>query len=162
MAWAQPNYRHLALGVGFAGIAGGLAIGAARFPTDAGYSVMGTSAFPFAVALFLGVISAGMVLQALTGGLRNLDEPDGSAPATREARAGVGWVSAAVLLDALLIERLGFVLAASLLFVLCARGFGSRKWTQNFVVALAISLPVYWGFANGLGVSLPRLLNHWI
>ncbi|SOY61672.1 Tripartite tricarboxylate transporter TctB family [Cupriavidus taiwanensis] len=137
-------------------------MGAARFPADSGYSVMGTSVFPFAVALFLGVVSAGIVLQALTGGLRNLDEPEGSEPATRDARAGAAWVSAAVLLDALLIERVGFVLAASLLFVLCARGFGSGMWLRNCVVALAISLPVYWGFANGLGISLPRLFNHWI
>lgn len=149
----------LAIGASLGCIALGLAVGASRFPADAGFSVMGPSVVPFAIATFAGILSIGLLLQAVTGGFRNLSV---DAYASGGSRWGVAWVSAGLLLNAILIDRIGFVLAGTLLFAIAARGFGSRRWITNIVVAASVALPVYWAFGIGLGVSLPRLFNQWI
>jgi len=147
------------IGASLGCIALGLAVGASRFPVDAGFSVMGPSVVPFAIATFAGMLSIGLLLQAMTGGFRNLSV---DAPVPSGSRFGVAWVSAGLVLNAILIDRIGFVLAGTLLFALAARGFGSRQWATNVLVAASVALPVYWAFGIGLGVSLPRLINQWI
>ena len=149
----------LAIGASLGCIALGLAVGAARFPADAGFSVMGPSIVPFAIAAFAGILSVGLLLQAVTGGFRNLSV---DAYASGGPRWGVAWVSVGLVLNAILIDRIGFILAGTLLFALAARGFGSRGWITNILVAASVALPVYWAFGIGLGVSLPRLFNQWI
>jgi len=63
---------------------------------------------------------------------------------------------------AVLINLIGFVLAAGLLFACSARGFGSRRPVKDLAIGIALTLPIYWLFNAGLGVSLPPLVNAWI
>lgn len=132
-------------------------------PVDKGYTVVGTRAFPFGVALLMGAVGLGLVTQALTGGFRLLgNEPEPvEATLARQRVQAVLWVSAGLLVDALLMERVGFVLASTVLFALAARGFGSKRWSCNVVVGLLLSWPIYLGFTMGLGLSLPGLLKPW-
>ncbi|MEK1835874.1 MAG: tripartite tricarboxylate transporter TctB family protein, partial [Pseudomonas sp.] len=77
-------------------------------------------------------------------------------------KAGATWVTAGLVGVALLITYIGFVLAAALLFACSARGFGSRSPLRDLAIGIALTLPIYWLFTAGLGVSLPPLVNAWI
>jgi putative tricarboxylic transport membrane protein len=159
----EPTIRvrpvELAAPLFVAAVGGILAWGASRFPVDKGYSILGPQVFPYAVALFLLVLGASLGYQALTGGSRSVAEP--AAPSAA-ARMGAAWVTGGLVAMSVLIVHLGFVLSAALLFALSARGFGSRHPLRDVAIGVALTLPVYWIFTSGLGVSLPALVNAWI
>jgi putative tricarboxylic transport membrane protein len=67
----------------------------------------------------------------------------------------LGWISAGLLLEAALLERIGFPLAAALLFVMTARGFGSTTLLRDAAIGLALALLAWFGFTHGLGLTLP-------
>ncbi len=136
-----------------------LAWGASRLPVDKGYSILGPQVFPYGVAVFLLVVAAGLGYQALTGGFRDVNATE--APAA-SARAGAAWVTGGLLVMAALITHLGFVFSATLLFGFAARGFGSRHPLRDLAIGLALTLPIFWIFTIGLGVSLPSLVNLWL
>ena len=153
----------LAIGVGVIVIAAVLAFGAFRFPPEMGFVILGAHVYPYAVAAFLGVVGAFLSAQALTGGFRELaDHSDESAKALPGGKLGAAWVTAGLVGVAVLINLIGFVLAAGLLFACSARGFGSRRPVRDLAIGIALTLPIYWLFNAGLGVSLPPLINAWI
>jgi putative tricarboxylic transport membrane protein len=55
----------------------------------------------------------------------------------------------------LLIEILGFIFASTILFVMVARGFNSRRWGLNIVTGLVLGSAVLAMFNYGLGLTLP-------
>ncbi|WP_223596717.1 tripartite tricarboxylate transporter TctB family protein [Pseudomonas sp. A-R-19] len=153
----------LAVSAGLVLISAVLAYGAFRFPPERGYVILAAYVYPYAVAAFVGVVGLLLSYQAVTSGFRNLaDHDDEAAKALPGGKAGVAWVTVGLLGVALLIELIGFVLAAGLLFALSARGFGSRRPVQDLAIGIALTLPIYWLFNAGLGVSLPSLVNMWI
>ena len=150
----------LAVGISIVAISAVLAVGASRFPAEMGFVIMSAYVYPYAVALFLGAVGLLLSYQALTGGLRNLAaDSDQTEPG---GKLGAAWVTGGLLGVALLIELIGFVLAAGLLFACAARGFGSRRPLRDLAIGIALTLPIYWLFNAGLGVSLPPLVNAWI
>ena len=153
----------LAIGVGVIAISAVLAVGAFRFPPEMGFVILGAHVYPYAVAVFLGVVGLLLCYQAVTGGFRELaDHDDESAQALPGGKAGAAWVTAGLVGVAVLINLIGFVLAAGLLFACSARGFGSRRPVKDLAIGIALTLPIYWLFNAGLGVSLPPLVNAWI
>jgi len=91
--------------------------------------------------------------QALTGGWRNV-------PADEDGHAAPDWmafalISAGIVLHMVLIGWAGFILASALLFVLIARGFGSRRPVRDLVIAIVLSTVVFFLFTQALGLSLP-------
>jgi putative tricarboxylic transport membrane protein len=153
----------LAIGIGVMAISAVLAFGAYRFPPEMGFVILGAHVYPYAVAVFLGAVGLFLSYQAITGGFRELaDDTDGTAGVIPGGKAGAAWVTAGLLGVALLINFIGFVLAAALLFACSARGFGSRRPVRDLAIGMALTLPIYWLFNAGLGVSLPPLVNAWI
>ena len=85
---------------------------------------------------------------------------------------GFLWVSAGILSTAMLITRIGFVLACGLCFMLAVRGFKSAQgrvdrspltWLVDLLIGMAIAAPVYWMFGKLLAISLPGLTDSgWI
>ena len=118
-----------------------------------GYSQIGPRLFPYVIGTGLSLCGAWLGWQALTGGWRNvpLDEGEHAAP---DWMAFV-LISAGVLLHMVLIGWAGFILASSLLFVLIARGFGSRRPVRDLAIALVLSTIVFFLFTQALGLSLP-------
>ncbi|MBV4462893.1 putative tricarboxylic transport membrane protein [Pseudomonas sp. F-14 TE3623] len=152
----------LAIGLGVVAISAVLAFGASRFPAEMGFVIMAAYVYPYAVAAFLGIVGLLMCYQALTGGFRNLADDHQTTQAQPGGKLGATWVTAGLVGVALLITYIGFVLAASLLFACSARGFGSRSPVRDLAIGIALTLPIYWLFTAGLGVSLPPLVNAWI
>ncbi|MFG3558610.1 tripartite tricarboxylate transporter TctB family protein [Micromonospora sp. NPDC047557] len=61
----------------------------------------------------------------------------------------------AFLVNAVLIDPLGWVISGTLLFWGSAFALGSRHHVRNLLIAVALSLITFYTFAIGLGVSLP-------
>lgn len=153
----------LAVGASLIAIGTVLALGASRFPAEKGFAILGSHVYPYAVAMFLAIVGVLMSFQAVTGGLRNFAcDSDKMVKALPGGKIGAAWVSAGLAGVALLITHIGFVLAAALLFAGSARGFGSCRPARDLAIGIALTLPVYWLFTTGLGVSLPPLVNAWI
>lgn len=134
-------------------------------PSEAGYSGVGPNFFPWVVAVILLVCGAGLVWQGQTTGWLHREEPEGAAQGDWRAFA---WVSAGILLNALLITTIGFILSCTLCFVLAVRGFhasqgrvehSAKSWLRDALIGLAIAAPVYWMFGKLLAINLPGLTN---
>lgn len=134
----------LALGIAFAA-------GAWLLPEAPGYARIGPRHFPALVAAGLVITGALLLFEALATGYRNLPE---------EARGAYDWpaflwVTGGLLAHMALIAGIGFVLAATLLFVCVARGFGSRRPGRDLLVALSLNAVVYFLFTRVLTLGLP-------
>ncbi|MGX7672858.1 tripartite tricarboxylate transporter TctB family protein [Plantactinospora sp. DSM 117369] len=84
----------------------------------------------------------------------------GAAERDAEPAAAVRWLppvllSAALLGYVLLLDPAGFVLASAVFFVACARILGSRHWLRDVAVAVPLAVGVYYGFTQGLDITLP-------
>ena len=150
----------LAIGIGLIALSAVLAVGAFRFPPEMGFVILPAYVYPWVVAGFLGAVGVLLSYQAVSGGFRELDNQQ--AHTVAGGKAGAAWVTAGLIGVAVLINVIGFVLAAGLLFACSARGFGSRHPLRDLAIGMALTLPIYWLFNAGLGVSLPPLVNAWI
>ena len=145
-------------------VAAGMAWGASHIPGDAGYGGVGPAFVPWMCAVVLAVCGAWLIWEAKTGGYRHAGDPGGSR--TLDVGPFV-WVSAGMLLNAGLIEHLGFILSCGLCYVLAVQGLrraagqqhtlSGKGLLKDALVGLAISGPVYWAFTQFLAINLPGL-----
>ncbi len=120
------------------------------------YARVGPRFFPLLVSFGLLLCGALLSVQALRGQAALPEEAeDVDADAPSDWRA-VAWLCAALLLDVLLIRRLGFVLASTALFWLAAVGFGSRQHLRTVLIGFILALLVYLAFTQLLDLTLPQ------
>lgn len=147
-------------------VAVGMAFGALRIPGNAGYGGVGPNFLPWVCAAVLGACGVWLVWEARTGGFRQAADPGGA------ARAQLGpfaWVSAGLLLNAALIEQVGFIFGCTLCYALAVQGLrraagqsgllSPRVLAVDLFTGLAISAPVFWLFTQFLAINLPGLTN---
>lgn len=145
-------------------VAAGMAWGASHITGDAGYGGVGPAFVPWLCAAVLAVCGLWLVWEAQTGGYRHAADPGGA------AKANVGafvWVSAGMLLNAGLIEHLGFVISCTLCYVLAVQGLRRaaqllhtltpQTLLKDAAVGLLIAAPVFWTFTQFLAINLPGL-----
>ena len=157
------NKGFMAIGGGVLLLAALLAIGAAGIPSDAGYAGAGPNFLPWLVSALLAVLGVVLMLSAWRASDRQLVAPPDFPPRWR----AMGWVSLGLLLNAALIEHVGFIPSCALLFALAARGFrigadqvpSVRTGVRDFFIGAAVSAPVFWMFTKLLGVNLPSLVR---
>lgn len=162
MRGASPALLHGLIGAGVLAIAAVMAAGAVQISSEAGYSGIGPNFLPWAVAAALGATGVWLLWEALTGGFRNAEEASGAAHGDW---VGFAWASAGLLANALLITRIGFILACTVCFVLAARGLRLSEGRpaslpvmgRDALVGLAIAAPTYWLFTKLLAINLPGL-----
>jgi putative tricarboxylic transport membrane protein len=118
-----------------------------------GYAQIGPRLFPYIVGTGLALCGAVLGWQAIFGGWRNvpLDQEGHDAPDWM----AFGIISAGIVLHMIIIGWAGFILAGALLFVLVARGFGSRAPVRDAVIAVLLTVIVYFVFTQALGLKLP-------
>ncbi|WP_338416343.1 tripartite tricarboxylate transporter TctB family protein [uncultured Sphaerotilus sp.] len=160
---AESRRHQTWLGAGVVVLALGLAWGAISISSEAGYAGVGPNFLPWVVSVLLGLCGLWLIWEARTGGFRDMEETDG---ADRGHWPGFAWVTAGIVLNAVLITKIGFILSCALCFVLAVRGFKSsegrldlrlRAWITDALIGMAISAPVYWMFTKALAISLPGL-----
>lgn len=116
------------------------------------YAQVGPRAVPYGVAAGLVLIGVGLVVVALRGGWSSEMEEVVQAPPT--AWRALAYLAAGLIANVALIEWLGFVLAATVQFVLVSAAFGSRALLRDVAIGLAVTLSAYLFFARVLGVSI--------
>jgi putative tricarboxylic transport membrane protein len=149
------------IGGGVLMLAAVLGFGMGNIPADAGFAGITPRFYPTVITGLLAFLGVCLIWQSRRGGKNQAEDPADSVIPAPNWQAAI-WVIAALLLSAFLIEKIGFVLSSTLLFVLSARGFGSRRYLRNMLLGLAICLPIFWLFTLVLTVSLPKLVNAWL
>jgi putative tricarboxylic transport membrane protein len=119
-----------------------------------GYTAIGPAFFPTIVGI--GLLGLGAVFLVRT--TVRPDETLGRQAAREEA--ATHWPTVTVALAVLVIyafalEALGYVVATVIFFVVMARVLGSRHTVRDAAIAVALSLLLYLGFTQVLGIRLP-------
>jgi putative tricarboxylic transport membrane protein len=85
--------------------------------------------------------------------------PEGTEPGDQFVPADfktMSLVVAGIAGHVILLEKLGFVIAATVSFYLVAYAFGARKIVKDLAIALAFSIITYFAFTEGLNIRLPQ------
>jgi putative tricarboxylic transport membrane protein len=152
MSTPRP-WGQIAVSIGVLVLGALVLAGAWELPAGGGYAQVGPGVMPRVVAGGLLVLGAMLLREALTTGYYGVDEEaEVHLPMDWKSFA---WVSAGIIVYGLLVERAGFLIASTILFMAVARGFTSRRWLSNAAVGLAIAAFIFAVFNYGLGLQLP-------
>jgi putative tricarboxylic transport membrane protein len=125
------------------------------------YAKVGPTVFPWIVAGALIVLGVLFAIQAWRRGHSPSPGPipGQGYPATPPAPASdwraLAVISAALLLQVVLLRTAGFIVTAVILFMAVTYAFGSRQYLRNLVIAILLAVLVYVGFTRGLHLQLP-------
>ncbi|HEU4945823.1 MAG TPA: tripartite tricarboxylate transporter TctB family protein [Kribbella sp.] len=116
---------------------------------------IGPRPVPIILGALLLVVAAVYALDVARGG-----EGEADAGEDVDLSSPIDWRTVLLLItafvvNAVLIEPLGWVISGSLLFWGAAFALGNRHYVRNLVIAVALSLITFYAFAIGLGVNLP-------
>ena len=142
------------LGVGlFVVLLGLLTLYAAwAIPDSPLYAQVGARAVPYLVGAILVVLGAALSFVALRGGWSGENEEAMAAPPTNWR--ALGLLGAGLLVQIALIDWLGFVMAATIRYVLVGAAFGSRHPLRDLAIGIVVTLGAFLGFSRLLGVNI--------
>jgi putative tricarboxylic transport membrane protein len=118
-------------------------------PVSPMYAQVGPTVFPYITTAGLTVFAIVLLAQSVRGGWQHDDEKE--VPVDWKA---VACVAAGLIANVSLISPLGFSAASTIMFVLVAYGFGSRRPLRDAGIGLVLALAAYFGFAKALGVNI--------
>jgi putative tricarboxylic transport membrane protein len=125
---------------------------ASVIPVSPLYAQVGPKVIPYVVAAALTLLGLFLVASALSGGWSHrIAEVAEAGPPNRRA---LGLMAAGLAANLLLIGPLGFSIAASAQFVLVSAAFGSRSAARDLLIALPLTLAVWFLFVQALGVNI--------
>lgn len=113
------------------------------------HAAIGPRLFPMLIAIGLLIVGALVMREALFGHIPHekrgieLDWP------------AMGLIAAALIAQLLLLEWIGWIPAAALLFVMAAWAFGSRRPAVDLGIGLVLAALAFGIFNYGLGLGLP-------
>ncbi|PDP88044.1 hypothetical protein CQJ94_07885 [Glycomyces fuscus] len=155
------------------GVAGFIAVQTAAMPVPPGTEPPGPRFFPTLVAIFMGATGVALAVQVLLRPARPAAAPtagespdaaadgtDASAPAGEQEPVRFDWrclgiVVASLAAFILLLQPVGWLLSAALLFFGVAYALGSRRFLFDAVLSLVFSSVIQLAFVAGLGLNLP-------
>jgi putative tricarboxylic transport membrane protein len=113
---------------------------------------IGPRLFPYIIGAGLTICGGVLGWEAVSGGWRHVP--------LDQAHDAPDWVaflviSAGIIVQMALIGWGGFIIASALLFVLIARGFGSKKPVRDIIIGVVLCTVVFFVFTLGLGLKLP-------
>jgi putative tricarboxylic transport membrane protein len=116
---------------------------------------IGPKPVPILLGILLLVVAAIYAIDVARGGA---GEPEAGEDV--DLSSPIDWrtvllLIGAFLVNAVLIDRLGWVISGTLLFWGSAFALGNRHYVRNLLIAVALSLITFYTFAIGLGVNLP-------
>lgn len=118
---------------------------------------VGPRVIPTIVGGGLVLIGVWYAISVLRGSATEIEaESEDVDPTLPADWATIGGIGVSLVVYMLTIERLGFIIASTLLFVITAFSMGSRSYLRDVVVAILIAVGVYVAFSSGLGVRLPE------
>jgi len=135
------------LGTALLSLGAFIAFETSRAP-GAANAVVGPALFPYLISVGLILVGLALLREALTGHIaheRGL-ELDGVA---------VVLVLVGLVIQILLLEALGWIPSSTILFMVVARAFGSRRLLVDAVLGLALTGLAFVLFNYGLDLNLP-------
>jgi putative tricarboxylic transport membrane protein len=117
-------------------------------PVSPIYARIGPTLFPWIASAGLLALSLVLLAQALRGGFV------GVGARLPVDWGSLAWVAAGLAVNVALIGTLGFVFAATAMFVCIARGFGSTRPGRDALIGAVVALTSYVGFEKLLGVNI--------
>lgn len=151
-SWWRPE-----LGLALVVLALGVFVIAGTLDVSAAASRLGPGPrfFPVLVGGAMVVIGLFYVLDVLRGGHGDPEESEDVDAAAPTDHRGVLLVSGIFLAFAALLDLLGWIIGASLLFFGLSVALGAEHKTRAAVVAVVVGVLTYVLFVKGLGVRLP-------
>ncbi len=125
-----------------------IAIETARLQVAPTQAAVGPRLFPGLVAAGLLLVGAALLREALFGHIAHEGGFELDWPA-------VGLVSAGLVLQMLVLDWIGWILSAAVLFMLTARAFMSRRLVLDLALGLGLGVLTFVAFGYGLDLSLP-------
>jgi putative tricarboxylic transport membrane protein len=136
----------IVIAAGLAAIAVVLVWDSRQLPATSMYG-MGPEVMPVVIAIGLGLLAIGNLVDALRGNLPARESAD--------PKAVLLILAGLALLIAIIGLGGGFILATSALFVTTSAAFGRRAILTDVVIALVLSALIYLAFDRLLTLSLP-------
>jgi putative tricarboxylic transport membrane protein len=136
----------LVVAAALAALAAVLVLDASRLPATSMYG-MGPEAMPIVIAVGLGLLAIGNLIDALRGNLPPRESAD-----PKPVLLILGGLAALIAIIGL---GGGFILATAVLFVATSAAFGRRAILTDAVIALVMSTLIYLAFDRLLTLSLP-------
>lgn len=117
---------------------------------------VGPRAFPILVTIGLALCGIGL----LRAGVRDRLDLEAIGIDWTARRGNLAWFATGLVLNVILIEPIGFVVASTVMFVCIARAFSRGHLLRDAVTGFTFALTVYLGFRLLLGVTIgPGLLG---
>lgn len=120
-----------------------------------GFAVVGPQLFAYIVGGALLLLSSWQIIQVLRGNLGKPEDIEGGEVASKPSWKGLALVFAGLLFYAFLVEILGFMVSAAVLFFLTAYALGEKRKVRLAIISALIAVAVYFGFTLGLQIDLP-------
>ena len=115
------------------------------------YSRVGPRVFPFLVGGLTTILGAFLLGSALREAWPcEATDPD----AERIDWLPLGLIAAGLLLNVVLINRIGFILSSTIMFAFVAKAFDVRRLWLAALVGFLLALVAYFGFAKLLGLRM--------
>lgn len=142
----RPDRAAFVIAAILAAVAVVIAWSTATMGSAGGYSRIGPTAFPYAIAGGFFILSIWTVFAALRHDFPER-EPQEFGP--------IVWIVGGLVAQMLLLKIAGFSIATGLLFAATARGFGRGPLWLTIPIGIVLSFIVWFIFARGLQLSLP-------
>ena len=147
-----PTWPDLMVGLGVFGLGLLVVWQTLVIPPSPLYAAVGPTLVPWIVAVMLLALGVALSAAALRGGWSGELEEVREAPPTNWR--ALGLLAAALVVQVMLIEWLGFVIASTILYVLVCAAFGSRRPLMDLLIGIAVTLVAFLAFDKLLGVNI--------
>jgi putative tricarboxylic transport membrane protein len=119
-------------------------------------SIVSPQLFPFIISALLALTGVLLIVEVLRGRLGTPDGDEPGAPFIPADKKTMLFLVIAIGVHVILLEKAGYIIAATLGFWGASFTFGSRKPLKDFGISLAFALTVYFVFSKGLQIQLPK------
>jgi putative tricarboxylic transport membrane protein len=120
-----------------------------------GTSVISPRSFSYVIGAFLTITSLLLLADVLRGNSGVPEGTEASDPFQKADFKTMAQVVAAICANVILLDLLGFIVAATVSFWGVSYAFGARKYLKDLLIAIIFSVIVYFGFTQGLNINLP-------
>ncbi len=143
----QPAWDDVAIGLGVTFLAVIVGWQTTVIPDNAIYAKVGPKVIPWLATALLGGMGLALTVTGLRGGWEHEE-------AGETDYGALGLLVLALVLNIVLIDRAGFIIASTVLFALVARAFGSRQILRDAAIGFTLALVAYVGFDRVLGYKI--------
>lgn len=116
---------------------------------------VGPKLFPMVIGVVLVLLAIVLAIAIPRGSVGEADAGEDVDPNTPGDWRTVGLLVALFVAVIVLVDPLGWVITATMLFAGAATILGNRHYVRNLVIGLALSLISFYAFYSGLGIPLP-------